>query len=152
MSALSKALNSSEFVVTSELTPPKGLDLVPLLEKAALLKPHVSAINLTESHAARMAMDPVAVGHLMLDEHAGNDEFLGGFPPGDFERLAGIDFLHLSVPGRSKQFLSVYGCTLFSSQPCVGTTKSSVVTLIGFLFCISNHLTVPAVACSQGFT
>jgi len=67
MSALSKALQSSDFVVTSELTPPKGLDLAPLLEKAALLKPYVSAINLTESHAARMAMDPVAVGHLMLD-------------------------------------------------------------------------------------
>ena len=68
MSALPKALQSSDFVVTSELTPPKGLDLAPLLEKAALLKPYVSAINLTESHAARMAMDPVAVGHLMLDQ------------------------------------------------------------------------------------
>ncbi len=68
MSALSKALQSSDFVVTSELTPPKGLDLAPLLEKATLLKPYVSAINLTESHAARMAMDPVAVGHLMLDQ------------------------------------------------------------------------------------
>ena len=68
MSALSKALQASDFVVTSELTPPKGLDLAPLLEKAALLKPYVSAINLTESHAARMAMDPVAVGHLMLDQ------------------------------------------------------------------------------------
>ena len=68
MSALSKALQSSDFVVTSELTPPKGLDLAPLLEKAALLKPYVSAVNLTESHAARMAMDPVAVGHLMLDQ------------------------------------------------------------------------------------
>ena len=68
MSALSKALQSSDFVVTSELTPPKGLDLAPLLEKAALLKPYVSAINLTESHAARMAMDPVAVGHLILDQ------------------------------------------------------------------------------------
>jgi len=68
MSALSKALKSSDFVVTSELTPPKGLNLAPLLEKAALLKPYVSAINLTESHAARMAMDPVAVGHLMLDQ------------------------------------------------------------------------------------
>ena len=67
MSSLSKALQSSDFVVTSELTPPKGLDLAPLLDKATLLKPHVSAINLTESHAARMAMDPVAVGHLMLD-------------------------------------------------------------------------------------
>jgi len=68
MSSLSKALQSSDFVVTSELTPPKGLDLAPLLEKATLLKPYVSAINLTESHAARMAMDPVAVGHLMLDQ------------------------------------------------------------------------------------
>ena len=68
MSALSKALQSSDFVVTSELTPPKGLDLAPLLDKAVLLKPYVSAINLTESHAARMAMDPVAVGHLMLDQ------------------------------------------------------------------------------------
>ena len=48
MSTLSNALHSSEFVVTSELTPPKGLDLAPLLEKAALLKPYVSAINLTE--------------------------------------------------------------------------------------------------------
>ena len=68
MSALSKALQSSDFVVTSELTPPKGLDLAPLLDKAVLLKPYVSAINLTESHAARMAMDPVAVGHLILDQ------------------------------------------------------------------------------------
>jgi len=68
MSALSKALQSSDFVVTSELTPPKGLDLSPLLDKAALLKPYVTAINLTESHAARMAMDPVAVGHLILDQ------------------------------------------------------------------------------------
>ena len=68
MSALSKALQSSDFVVTSELTPPKGLDLAPLLDKAVLLKPYVSAINLTESHAARMAMDPVAVGNLMLDQ------------------------------------------------------------------------------------
>ena len=67
MSHLSEALASSEFAITSELTPPKGVNLDSLLEKAALLKPHVCAINLTESHAARMAMDPVAVGHLLLD-------------------------------------------------------------------------------------
>ena len=67
MSKLSDALASGEFVVTSELTPPKGADLRPLFERALFLKPHVTAINLTESHAARMAMDPVAVGHLMLD-------------------------------------------------------------------------------------
>ena len=68
MSHLSTALASSDFVITSELTPPKGVDLTLLLEKAVLLKPHVCAINLTESHAARMAMDPMAVGHLMLDQ------------------------------------------------------------------------------------
>ncbi len=67
MSKLSDALAANEFVVTSELTPPKGTDLNPLFAKAELLKPYATAINLTESHAARMAMDPVAVGHLMLD-------------------------------------------------------------------------------------
>ncbi|MGA0381530.1 MAG: methylenetetrahydrofolate reductase [Arenicellales bacterium] len=67
MSKLSDALASKAFVVTSELTPPKGADLGPLFAKAELLKPYATAINLTESHAARMAMDPVAVGHLLLD-------------------------------------------------------------------------------------
>lgn len=67
MSKLSDALASGTFVVTSELTPPKGSNLDPLFDKANFLKPYVTAINLTESHAARMAMDPVAVGHLMLD-------------------------------------------------------------------------------------
>jgi len=67
MSKLSDALASKTFVVTSELTPPKGTDLGPLFAKAELLKPYATAINLTESHAARMAMDPVAVGHLLLD-------------------------------------------------------------------------------------
>jgi len=85
MSSLSRALQSSDFVVTSELTPPKGLDLAPLLEKAALLKPYVSAINLTESHAARMAMDPVAVGHLMLDQGV---EPIVQMPSRDKNRLA----------------------------------------------------------------
>ena len=65
MSKLSDALASKAFVVTSELTPPKGTDLGPLFAKAELLKPYATAINLTESHAARMAMDPVAVGHLL---------------------------------------------------------------------------------------
>lgn len=67
MSSLSQALASDEFVVTSELTPPKGTDLSTLLNKAEKLKSHVTAINLTECHTARMAMDPVAAGHLMLD-------------------------------------------------------------------------------------
>jgi len=67
MGRLAEALKVSPFVVTSELTPPKGTDLGDLFTKAELLREHVTAFNLTESHAARMAMDPVAVGHLLID-------------------------------------------------------------------------------------
>lgn len=67
MTKLASALEQGEFVVTSELTPPKGADLSGLFAKAEMLKTWVTAFNLTESHAARMAMDPIAVGHLLLD-------------------------------------------------------------------------------------
>ena len=68
MSRLANALQRDSFVVTSELTPPKGTDLIDLFAKAATLKDLVTAFNVTESHAARMAMDPVSVGHLLLDQ------------------------------------------------------------------------------------
>ena len=67
MSRLANALQHKSFVVTSELTPPKGTDLTDLFAKATKLKDLVTAFNVTESHAARMAMDPVSVGHLLLD-------------------------------------------------------------------------------------
>ncbi|HIN60235.1 MAG TPA: 5,10-methylenetetrahydrofolate reductase [Gammaproteobacteria bacterium] len=67
MSRFAQALSMSEFVVTSELIPPKGVDLEPLFEKAEALNQVVTAFNLTESHTAKMSMDPVAVGHLLLD-------------------------------------------------------------------------------------
>ena len=67
MSKLREALQSGRVVITGELTPPKGTDLSALFAKADSLKSIVDAVNLTESHAARMAMDPVAVGHLLLD-------------------------------------------------------------------------------------
>jgi 5,10-methylenetetrahydrofolate reductase len=67
MSVFSNALATSQFLVTSELTPPKGTDLSDLMQKADALKDHVTAFNLTESHTARMSMDPVAAAHLLLD-------------------------------------------------------------------------------------
>ncbi|GIT47831.1 MAG: hypothetical protein Ct9H300mP13_6270 [Gammaproteobacteria bacterium] len=67
MSRLAQALSQPEFVVTSELIPPKGIDLEPLFMKADALHQVVTAFNLTESHTAKMSMDPVAVGHLLLD-------------------------------------------------------------------------------------
>lgn len=67
MSKLADALESGKFVVTSELNPPKGTDLQPLFEKADLLRERVDAFNITDSHAAKMSMCPLAVSHLLLD-------------------------------------------------------------------------------------
>ena len=67
VSHLRTALDGDGFVVTSELTPPKGTSLDSLLERARGLSRHVDAFNLTDSHAARMAMAPMAVSHLLID-------------------------------------------------------------------------------------
>ena len=65
MSHLSEVIGSGRFVITSELNPPKGTDLQPLFDKAEMLKGHVDAFNLTDSHAAHMAMAPMAAAHLL---------------------------------------------------------------------------------------
>ena len=45
MSNFREALNSGKFVVTTELTPPKGTDVQPLLKKADMLKEMVHAVT-----------------------------------------------------------------------------------------------------------
>ncbi len=67
MSRFAEALKAGKFVVTTELNPPKGTDLGPLLQKAECLRDMVDAFNLTDSHSARMSMSPMAVAHLLLD-------------------------------------------------------------------------------------
>jgi len=66
-SSLAAKFAAKQFVVTGELTPPKGTDLSKLFATADLLKASVDAINITESPRARMAMDPRAVAKLLLD-------------------------------------------------------------------------------------
>lgn len=67
MSQLSDKIRARAFTVTTELTPPKGIDLSELFAKADALKDLVDAINLTESPRARMAIEPTAVAKLLLD-------------------------------------------------------------------------------------
>lgn len=67
MSQLAKAIKSGRFVVTSELNPPKGTDLTSLYERADMLKNSVDAFNITDSHAAKMSISPMAVAHLLMD-------------------------------------------------------------------------------------
>lgn len=64
---LAAKIAARQFVVTGELTPPKGTDLSKLFATAELLRGSVDAVNITESPRARMAMDPRAVAKLLLD-------------------------------------------------------------------------------------
>lgn len=67
MTAFNTALKSKEFVVTSELNPPKGTDLMKLYELADSLRDCVDAFNLTDSHNARMSIAPMVVAHMLRD-------------------------------------------------------------------------------------
>lgn len=67
MGKFADKLRAGAFAVTTELTPPKGIDLTELFAKADQLQAHVDGINLTESPRARMAIEPTAVAHLLLD-------------------------------------------------------------------------------------
>src|SRR5258708_32152727 len=67
MSLLEGKLRSAHFVVATELTPPKGIDLSEFFAKADALKNIVDAINITESPRARMTGDPKSVAHLLQD-------------------------------------------------------------------------------------
>ena len=67
MSLLEEKIRSTNFVVTTELTPPKGIDLSEFFAKADALKSSVDAINITESPRARMAVEPKSVAHLLQD-------------------------------------------------------------------------------------
>ena len=67
MNTVADKIIAREFVVTSELTPPKGIDLTDVFAKAQSLKGYVDAFNLTESPRARMAIAPAAVARLLLD-------------------------------------------------------------------------------------
>jgi 5,10-methylenetetrahydrofolate reductase len=67
MKQFEQKIRSGNFTVTTELTPPKGIDLTQFFAKAEALKGFVDAINLTESPRARMAAEPKSVGHLLQD-------------------------------------------------------------------------------------
>jgi methylenetetrahydrofolate reductase (NADPH) len=64
---LAEKIEAGRFVVTTELPPPKGTDLTELFVKADMLRGLVDAVNLTESPRARMAVEPKAVGKLLIE-------------------------------------------------------------------------------------
>lgn len=66
MSRLAEKLARGEFVVTAEIPPPKGVDVVPALGKAELLR-DMDAINVTDNQGACMRMTPLALARLLID-------------------------------------------------------------------------------------
>ena len=65
ISSLREKIRSGRFIVTSELTPPKGTDLSKLFASADQLSGSVDAVNITDSAGARMAACPLAVATLL---------------------------------------------------------------------------------------
>jgi len=60
-------IKTGEFLITSEIGPPKGIDLKESLEDAALLKEKVDAINVTDLQSSVMRIGSLAVCHLVKD-------------------------------------------------------------------------------------
>jgi len=62
-----EVLDSGKFVVTAEITPPKGTAVDETLENIDLLKEKVDALNVADNQDAIMRLNPLAVCHLMKE-------------------------------------------------------------------------------------
>ena len=67
MSNLSEALKSGKFVVTTEIGPPKGVDIEEMLEDAELLRGKVDAINVTDQQSSVMRLGSLATCRLLKE-------------------------------------------------------------------------------------
>ena len=65
---LAKKLRGGDFVITAELAPPHGCDLSGFLRMAAIVAPHVDAVNVTDNQGANMRMTPLTAAALMVRE------------------------------------------------------------------------------------
>jgi len=70
MSCFRSAIDSKQFIITAEISPPKGSDTTEMLAKAQLLRGRVHAINLTDSSRAVLGMSPV-VSAFLIQQHTG---------------------------------------------------------------------------------
>jgi methylenetetrahydrofolate reductase (NADPH) len=60
-------IKSGKFIVTSEIGPPKGIDVNELLENAGLIKGRVDAVNVTDLQSSVLRLGSLAVCHLLKD-------------------------------------------------------------------------------------
>lgn len=67
MSRLAQALAAGEFVVTTEVAPPKGVDVTTVMTTARQLR-GVTAVNVTDNQGANMRMTPLVLAGLLARE------------------------------------------------------------------------------------
>lgn len=65
---LARKMAEGRFVVTAELAPPRGSDMSDFLRMAAIVAPHVDAINVTDNQGANMRMTPLTAAALLVRE------------------------------------------------------------------------------------
>ncbi len=65
MTRFAQAIANDEFLITAEVSPPRGSDPSAMLAKARLLQNKVHAINLTDSSRAVLGMSPVVASYLV---------------------------------------------------------------------------------------
>jgi len=61
-------IKSGKFLVTSEIGPPKGVDVKEILEDADLIKERVDAINVTDLQSSVMRVGSLAVSRLLKEK------------------------------------------------------------------------------------
>lgn len=66
--SLRSKLDSNQFVITAELSPPKGPDVSELIQKAKWIQGSVDAANLTDNNRAIMCMSALAAAVLVMRE------------------------------------------------------------------------------------
>ncbi len=65
---LSEAFKSGKFVITSEVGPPKGVDIAAMIEDAELLRGRVDALNVTDQQSSVMRLGSLATCKLLKDK------------------------------------------------------------------------------------
>src|SRR3989338_4528413 len=65
--SFTEKVETGKFIVTSEIGPPKGIDIKEMLEDADLVKNRVDAINVTDLQSSVMRLGSLAVCHLLKD-------------------------------------------------------------------------------------
>lgn len=61
-------IKAKKFIVTSEIGPPKGINVDELLQDARLIKGRVDAVNVTDLQSAVMRLGSLAVSYLLKKE------------------------------------------------------------------------------------